>query len=150
MFYLSGRQQSGKYGVVDSVDFVEDFLTVNQLIIAESYGYKIQGFFREGDNFYFFPMTPVSANLLRKKPPVSMKIRLSVGLGFVQVIYIGHRIRAGVLEFLFFDDSGSDGMCIVPSSKFVSREITVDYVNIDKKRAKVLMIRYKDSGGFAI
>lgn len=152
MYYLSGNKKGVKYGVVDSDDGVEDFMTITELLTAESRGYKIYGLFRKQGYLYCFGMNMDIVDLLCRRVPVPVALRLSRGLGFMQTIYIGHRIRNGGLEFVFFNDGGMSGLCILSNTDFLTHpgDVALDFVHIDSRRADVLLRRLKDSGGFVL
>lgn len=154
MYYLSGHKQGARYGVVDTEDGVEDYLSMPELLSAESNGYKIYGLLRNKGYIHCLGVTQEFAHLLRlhKQVPFPVAVRLSRGLGFRQTLYIGYRIRKGVLEFVFFDDSGDSGLCIVSNLEIITHpgDVSLDFRNINSRRADVLMRRLKDSGGFLL
>lgn len=150
MYYLSGRQKGRKYGVIDTKDGVEEFFTMSDMLTAESRGFKIYGLFRKYGYLYCFGMTPLSMELLTKTPPVAVAVRLSRGLGFMQTVYMGYRVNMNRLEFVFFNDGGESGLVILTSLDFQAGGVALDFVNLDHRRAEVLMRRLKDSGGFRL
>lgn len=150
MFYLSGRKHGSKYGVVDSSDGSEDFLSVRELLSAERAGYGIYGFMRKSGYLYCFGVNSVIISLLDQSSHTPVMLKLADGLEFSQTIYMGHRIYAGELEFVFFNDSGVSGICIATSKQFLSGEVSIDFNHIDDRRAEVLLRRLKDSGGFKL
>lgn len=152
MYYLSGNRKGSKYGVVDSEDGVEDFMTLTELLTAESQGYKIYGMFRKQGYLYCFGVNPVIVSLLSRKVPFPVALRLTKGLGFMQTVYLGHRIRNSLLEFVFFNDGGMSGICVLNNNDFLTHpdDVALDFRQIDWRRTEVLMRRLKDSGGFIL
>lgn len=149
LYYLSGNRKGAKYGVLDTEDGVEDYMTISELLTAESHGYKIYGIFRNKGYLYCFGMTPVTVSLLNKKPPFPVAVRLAKGLGLMQTLYLGHRIRKGILEFVFFNDGGMSGICVL-SSTDITNGVEIDFSSIDSHRVDVLKRRLKDSGDFVL
>lgn len=151
MYFLSGNRRGSKYGVVDTEDGIEDFLTISELLVAESRGLKVYGLFRKNGYLYCFGLTLDAVNLLKRRVPVAVRVRIAHGLGFTQMVYMGHRVtNTGDLEFVFFDDSGMSGLCILTNMDFISGGVGLDFFNIDQRRASVLMRRLQDSGGFVL
>lgn len=150
MYYLTGNKHGSKYGVVDTSDGNEDFLSVSELLSAESRGFQIYGMLRKSGYLYCFGVNLVTIELLNRPSSSPVLVRLSGGLGFMQTVYMGYRISTGNLEFVFFNDSGMSGLCVVTSSQLLSGEVSVSFDKIDVRRFEVLMRRLKDSGEFRL
>lgn len=151
MYYLTGSKRGSRYGVVDTEDGVEDFLTISELLMAESRGLKVYGLFRKNGYLYCFGLTVEAIGLLKRRAPVAVRVRIASGVGFTQMVYMGHRVTSvGSLEFVFFDDSGMSGLCILTNLDFIHGGVALDFLNIDQRRASVLMRRLQDSGGFVL
>lgn len=150
MFYLSGKRKGTKYGVVDTTDGVETFHTMSELLTVECRGTKIYGIFRKYGYLHCFGMSLVSIRLLNSCTPCTVRVSLSSGLSFMQTIYMGYRILSGRLEFVFFNDGGMSGLCILTSEQLLGSEVRLDFEGVDHRRAEVLMRRLKDSGEFVL
>lgn len=127
-------------------------MTLSEILTADCRGFKIYGLFRKLGYLYCFGMTPMSVGLVNHASPAPVMLKLSAGLSSTQVIYMGYRIHQGVLEFLFFDDGGMSGLCVVSGDYFVQYkdEMSLEFRVCDHRRVEVLMRRLKDSGGFVL
>lgn len=150
MYYLTGNKHGVKYGVIDTSDGVEDYLSIPELLSAEHQGFKIYGLIRNHGYLYCFGVNESAIKLLRCDCPVPVRLRLAKGLGYVQTVYIGYRVRSDLLEFIFFDDSGMSGLCILTNIDLKSDGVDLDFDHVDTRRRDILLKRLKDSGSFLI
>lgn len=148
MYFISGVSKN-KILVTDTSDGVEDKMTPIEVLKAERMGFKILGLYHSSGHVYFCPYTMDLVRLANSQYGIPLRVRLTEGLGFKQVLYIGHEFKGDKDTFYFFDDSGIDGYFGLTSDYIStnSKSVKFDFDNNEPVRVSILTKRLKDSGG---
>jgi hypothetical protein len=149
MYYISGILKN-RICVTDTSDGVTDKMLPLEVLQAEKMGYKIIGLYHYNGKVNFVPYTENLIKLMQAQRGTPVSLKLSKGLGYRQMLYIGHKLKdCAVDSFYFFDDSGMDGYCKVTSKYIVDNDMNdcFNFEVCDTDRLRVLQQRFKDFGG---
>lgn len=141
MFYIS-RKQKDSYGVVDTDDGIEEFLTKQELLSAESVVGKIYGIERDKSGIHFLTLVSRIADLISKDKGTAVSVKLR-DLPFKQTLYLGYKYDSEMddLVFYFFDNSGANGYFGVSRSYILkgNQVVDFDFDNIDVSKVGLLL-----------
>lgn len=152
MFYISNIRNK-TVGITDTTDNVEEFLSSNEVLLAEKQVGKIEGILRIKGRIYFIPLTNMTLALKQKKVGIPVRVKLTAGLDYKQTVYMGSKFdenRKDVV-FYFYDDSGVDGYFGVSCNYALMHkdELFFDFENNDAVRVATLLRRIKDNGNLS-
>lgn len=145
MFYVSS-QKGYLIGVTDTEDDVEGFFKPLDLLKYERLGFKIIGINHENGRIYFIPFNKSLIQILGMELGSPLKIKISDGVDYEQVLYIGKKVKANTCEFMFYDDGGIEGFLKLSSHYIIENNIVFDFDNNDIQRVMTLQRRYQDMG----